>query len=74
MTVRVGYDFSLADKVAVVTGGASGVGSAIVAAYAVKGATVVVLDKASEAAQRKVNEGSAAAAFGCDVTIERSHQ
>jgi D-threitol dehydrogenase (NAD+) len=56
----------------VVTGGASGVGSAIVAAYAVKGATVVVLDKASEAAQRKVNEGSAAAAFGCDVITRRA--
>ena len=72
MTFQVGYDFSLADKVAVVTGGASGIGSAIVDAYAAKGATVVVLDKALEAAQRKVNEGSAAAAFGCDVTIERS--
>jgi D-threitol dehydrogenase (NAD+) len=71
MTVHVGYDFSLADKVAVVTGGASGIGSAIVDAYAAKGVTVVVLDKALEAAQRKV-EGSAAAAFGCDVTIVRS--
>ena len=72
MTTKVGYDFSLADKVAVVTGGASGIGSAIVDAYAAKGATVVVLDKASEAAQRKVAEGSAAAAFRCDVTIEQS--
>jgi NAD(P)-dependent dehydrogenase (short-subunit alcohol dehydrogenase family) len=72
MTVQVGYDFSLADKVAVVTGGASGIGSAIVDAYVAKGAIVVVLDKALEAAQRKVNEDSAAAAFGCDVTIERS--
>jgi D-threitol dehydrogenase (NAD+) len=72
MTSQVGYDFSLADKVAVVTGGASGIGSAIVDAYALKGATVVVLDKALEAAQRKVNQGSAAAAFGCDVTNEQS--
>jgi NAD(P)-dependent dehydrogenase (short-subunit alcohol dehydrogenase family) len=39
-------DFSLDGKVAVVTGGASGIGSAIVDAYAAKGATVVVLDKA----------------------------
>ena len=72
MTVQVGFDFSLADKVAVVTGGASGIGSAIVDAYAQKGATVVVLDKALDAAQRKVSEGTAAAAFGCDVTIEPS--
>jgi len=72
MTVQAGYDFSLADKVAVVTGGASGIGSAIVDAYAAKGATVVVLDQALEPAQRKVTEGSAAAAVRCDVTNERS--
>ena len=72
MTSQVGYDFSLSDKVAVVTGGASGIGSAIVDAYAAKGATVVVLDKAVEAAQHKVSQGGAAAAFGCDVMIEQS--
>ncbi|HJV13909.1 MAG TPA: D-threitol dehydrogenase [Propionibacteriaceae bacterium] len=66
------YDFSLADKVALVTGGASGIGSAIVDAYAAKGATVVVLDKAPEAAEQKVSEGSAAATIGCDVTIQQS--
>jgi NAD(P)-dependent dehydrogenase (short-subunit alcohol dehydrogenase family) len=65
-------DFSLDGKVAVVTGGASGIGSAIVDAYAAKGATVVVLDKAVEAAQHKVDDGSAAAAFSCDVTSEQS--
>jgi NAD(P)-dependent dehydrogenase (short-subunit alcohol dehydrogenase family) len=72
MTSQVDYDFSLAGKVAVVTGGASGIGEAIVDAYAAKGATVVVLDRAADAAQRKVSEGSAAAAFGCDVTSEQS--
>jgi len=71
-TPEVDYDFSLADKVAVVTGGASGIGSAIVDAYAAKGATVVVLDKAVEAAQRKVSQGTAAAAIGCDITNEQS--
>jgi len=55
-----------------VTGGASGIGAAIVDAYAAKGATVVVFDKAVEAAQRKVRDGSAAAAFRCDVTSEQS--
>jgi NAD(P)-dependent dehydrogenase (short-subunit alcohol dehydrogenase family) len=69
---EIDYDFSLAGKVAVVTGGASGIGSAIVDAYAAKGATVVVLDRAMEAAQRKVSEGTAAAAIECDVTIEQS--
>ena len=65
-------DFSLDGKVAVVTGGASGIGAAIVDAYSAKGATVVVLDKAVDAAQHKVSGGSAAAAFGCDVTNEQS--
>jgi D-threitol dehydrogenase (NAD+) len=65
-------DFSLDGKVAVVTGGASGIGSAIVDAYAAKGATVVVFDKAVEAAQHKVDDGTAAAATGCDVTSEQS--
>ena len=71
MTSQVGYD-SLANKVAVVTGGASGIGAAIVDAYAVKGATVVVLDKDVDSAQRKVSQGSAAATFTCDVTSEQS--
>ena len=72
MTPQVNYDFSLAGKVAVVTGGASGIGAAIVEAYAAKDATVVVLDLAMDAAQRKVSDGSAAAAYGCDVTNEQS--
>jgi D-threitol dehydrogenase (NAD+) len=69
---RMDYEFSLTDKVAVVTGGASGIGAAIVDAYAAKGATVVVLDKAVEAAQHKVDDGSATAAISCDVTSEQS--
>lgn len=72
MTAEPRYDFSLAGKVAVVTGGASGIGSAIVDAYAAKGAAVAVLDRALDGAQLKVGEGGAAGAFGCDVTNEHS--
>jgi D-threitol dehydrogenase (NAD+) len=72
MTSQVDYDFSLAGKVAVVTGGASGIGAAIVDAYAAKDVTVVVIDIALDAAERKVSDGSAAAAYRCDVTNEQS--
>jgi D-threitol dehydrogenase (NAD+) len=72
VAAQIDYDFSLANKVAVVTGGASGIGEAIVEAYSLKDATVVVLDRALEAAERKVGPGGPAAAFGCDVTSEES--
>ncbi len=65
-------DFSLAGKVAVVTGGASGIGAAIVDAYSSKGAMVVILDRAIEAAQRAVSAGKASAAVACDVTDRES--
>ncbi len=72
MTSHVDYDFSLTHKVAVVTGGASGIGAAIVHAYAAKGASVVVLDKVVEPAGREVNEGHAITAVECNVTNEQS--
>ena len=65
-------DFSLAGKVAVVTGGASGIGRAVVEAFDRAGSTAVVLDRAVEAAQDLVDAGQAAAAVGCDVTDEGS--
>jgi NAD(P)-dependent dehydrogenase (short-subunit alcohol dehydrogenase family) len=64
--------FSLAGKVAVVTGGASGIGRAIVEAYAAKGATVVIADRAVDAAEPLVEAGVAAAAIACDVTDAES--
>ena len=52
----VDFDFRLDDEVALVTGGASGIGAAIAAAFAVKGARVAVAD---------LDEG---ADFRCDVS------
>ena len=65
----VDLSFSLAGRVAIVTGGASGIGAAIGAAFAQKGARVAILDVNAESA------GAGAAVLGsghigiaCDVT------
>jgi len=42
--VVIDYNFNLTNKVAVITGGASGIGKAIAEAYIQKGANVVILD------------------------------
>ncbi|HEX8582100.1 MAG TPA: SDR family NAD(P)-dependent oxidoreductase, partial [Acidimicrobiales bacterium] len=44
IVTTVDLSFSLDGKVAVITGGASGIGAAIASAYAAKGAKVVILD------------------------------
>jgi D-threitol dehydrogenase (NAD+) len=57
---QVDLDFSLRGKNALVTGGASGIGAAIAAAYVAKGARVALLDIEAEAA------GNAAKSLGAD--------
>ncbi|MEO3795119.1 GolD/DthD family dehydrogenase [Nonomuraea sp. B10E15] len=60
--------FGLQGKVALVTGGASGIGAAIAATYAAKGARVAVVDIDHEAAGSKAKElGAGHAGFACDV-------
>ncbi|MBV9852460.1 MAG: SDR family oxidoreductase [Armatimonadetes bacterium] len=61
--------FSLADKVALVTGAASGIGEAIVRAYAEAGAFVYVADR-DEAGGRRVAETIHGAFLPCDVSRE----
>ncbi len=69
----VDFDFSLTGKVAVVTGGASGIGAAIAGAYAVKGASVAILDLSGDAATQRARElGDGHAAFACDVSSAES--
>ena len=62
----VDLSFSLDGRVAVITGGASGIGAAIASAYAAKGATVVILDLTVP------SEPGDVAAFVCDVTDQAS--
>lgn len=68
-TIDVDLNFSLGGKVALVTGGASGIGSAIASAFAAKGAIVGVIDINDAVAQAKAAElGNGAKAFVCDVS------
>ncbi|SVC57472.1 uncharacterized protein METZ01_LOCUS310326, partial [marine metagenome] len=65
--------FSLEGKVAVVTGGGSGIGLAISKAFAQQGATVDILEvdeEAGECAVKEITEaGGTAASHVCDVTL-----
>ncbi len=72
---RVDLEFSLAGKVAIVTGGGSGIGAAIATAFAAKGASVAIFDIALAGAEARAAEiGGAARAFACDVSDAASVQ
>ena len=58
----------LKDKVAIVTGGARGIGAAIVRAYAAEGAHVVIADKNKILLDRTTAELAADSGFSYAVT------
>lgn len=61
--------FSLHGKVALITGAGSGIGAAVAATFAAKGARVVVVDRDIEAARRTAASiGPESQAFLCDVS------
>lgn len=61
--------FPLDGKIALVTGGASGIGKAISEAFASKGVTVAVVDKLKDQAEKiAISIGKQSSAHQCDVT------
>jgi len=70
---QIDLNFSLGGKVALVTGGASGIGDAIASAFAAKGAVVGVIDINESVAKSKADAlGNGAQSFVCDVSDPQS--
>lgn len=64
---KIDLDFSLAGKVAVITGAGSGIGAAIARVFAAKGAWVALLDIDREAARARAAGLASSTAWACDV-------
>jgi len=73
-TQAVDFDFGLNGKVALITGGAAGIGAAISDAYAAKGVALAIIGRNRQAAEGKAAElsakGAKARAYVCDVSSQ----
>ncbi|MFN6886049.1 SDR family NAD(P)-dependent oxidoreductase, partial [Proteus mirabilis] len=64
-------DFTLSNKVAVITGGAAGIGLSIAQMFIEKGAKVALLDR-SEQVEQVAHRLNSAVGIWCDVSSEES--
>lgn len=64
---KIDFDFAINGKVALITGGASGIGAAIADAFDQKGAHIAIVDLDEETAGQKADKLSTARAFKCNV-------
>jgi 3-oxoacyl-[acyl-carrier protein] reductase len=63
---------ALSDRIALVVGGAGGIGAAIAEAFCAEGATVVIADRSGSAAQEQAATVGATGAVELDVTVQAS--
>jgi NAD(P)-dependent dehydrogenase (short-subunit alcohol dehydrogenase family) len=70
--IELDLTFPVSKKVAIITGGASGIGAATASAFAQKGAKTALLDINIGLAQKTADSLSEAIAIECDVTQEDS--
>lgn len=71
---KIDFDFPVAGKVVVVTGGASGIGAAMAQAFSAKGAKIALLDMNEEAAMNAADALPNSIALKCNVASEESVQ
>ena len=65
---KIDFDFAIEGKVALITGGASGIGAAIADAFNQKGVRIAIVDLDENVAKQKASKLSNAQAFKCDVS------
>lgn len=67
---KIDFDFAIEGKVALITGGASGIGAAIADAFDQKGVHIAIVDLDEDIAKQKASKLKNAQAFKCNVASQ----